>query len=257
MAFNYDYGIRLDSEGSPTALAPISTMVRILPEVFAKQRARPSVVANAHGSVLASRTFYDSFNFVLQIDADYGTPELPATVYDNIATILSRINHNLERVWLTRTAPSQGAVEIPIVVLREPRTGNPRHRLMIPLRSLEPFWRDQAVTFSAVDPTAGVTTTGSGPIPDAVLVFSGAGTAATLTHTDTGDTVTITADTTVNAVTVDCGVRTVKQLGAHADALLTDTATSQPWFIELLAGQLNSFTVSSGTVALTARDRFL
>ena len=257
MGFNYQYGIRLDSEGSPTALAPVSTFVRILPEVFAKQRARPSVVANAHGSVLASRTFYDSFNFVLQIDADYGVPESAATVYDNIATILGRVGHNLERVWLTRTAPTQGAVEIPFVVLREPRTSNPRHRLAIPCRALEPFWRDQAVTFAAVNPVSGVTTTGSGVIPDAVLVFSGAATAATLTHTNTGDTITITADTTVNAVTVDCGVRTVKQLGAHADALLTDTATSKPWFIELIRNALNSFTVSSGSVTLTARDRWL
>ncbi len=257
MPFDYQYGIRLDSEGSPTALAGVSTMVRILPEVYAKQRARPSVVANAHGSVMESRTFYDSFNFILQVDADYGTPELPATVYDNIATILQRANDNLEKVWLTRTAPTQGAVEIPIVVLREPRTSNPRHRLQIPMRALEPFWRDQAVTFAAVDPTAGVTTTGSAPIPDALLVFSGAGTASVFTHTNTGDTVTITADTTVNAVTVDCGARTVKQLGAHADALLTPSATSRPWFIELRRNALNSFTVSSGSVALTARDRWL
>ncbi len=257
MAFDYQYGIRLDSEGSPTALAPISTMVRILPEVFAKQRARPSVVANAHGSVLASRTFYDSFNFVLQVDADYGTPELPETVYANIATLLGRANDHLERVWLTRTAPDQGAVEIPFVVLREPRTSNPRHRIQIPMRALEPFWRDQAVTFAAVDPTAGVTTLGSAPIPDAVLVFSGAAVAATFTHTDTGDSLPITADTTVNAVTVDCGARTVKQSGVHADALLTPSATSRPWFIELLRNQLNSFTVSSGSVTLTARDRHL
>lgn len=257
MAFDYQYGIRLDSEGSPTALAPVSTMVRILPEVFARQRARPSVVANAHGSVLASRTFYDSFNFILQVDADYGTPEAPTTVYENIATLLGRANDHLGKVWLTRTAPFQGDVEIPIVVLREPRTSNPRHRIQIPCRALEPFWRDQAVTFAAVDPTAGVTTLGSAPIPDAVLVFSGAGTAAVFTHTDTGDTITITADTTVNAVTVDCGARTIRQLGAHADTLLTPSATSRPWFIELLRNQLNSFTVSSGSVALTARDRWL
>ncbi len=257
MAFDYQYGIRLDSEGSPTALATVSTMVRILPEVYAKQRARPSVVANTHGSIMESRTFYDSFNFILQVDADYGTPDSPTTVYANIATLLGRANDHLQRVWLTRTAPDQGAVEIPFIVLREPRTSNPRHRIQIPCRALEPFWRDQAVTFAAVDPTAGVTTLGSAPIPDAVLVFSGAGTAAVLTHTDTGDTITITGDTTVNAVTVDCGARTIKQLGAHADALLTNTPTSRPWFIELLRDQLNNFTVSSGAVTLTARDRWL
>ena len=257
MPHDYAYGIRLDSEGSPTALAAISTFVRILPEVFAAQRAKPSRQANRHGTVLASRTFYDSFSFVLQVDLDYGNPETPATVYANLSTLLSRANHNLERVWLTRTAPDYGNVEIPFVVIRSPQTSTPRHRLRIPCMALEPFWRDRAITFSAVDPTAGVTTTGSAPIPDAVLVFSGAATASTFTHTDTGDTVTITADTTVNAVTVDCGARTVQQLGAHADALLTDTATSRPWFIELLAGQLNSFTVSSGSVTLTARDRWL
>ena len=257
MAHDYAYGIRLDSEGSPTALAAIATNVRILPEVFAAQRAKPSRQANRHGTVLASRTFYESFSFVLQVDLDYGIPEDPDTVYANLSTLLSRANHNLERVWLTRTAPDYGDVEIPFVIVRSPQTSNPRHRVRLACMALDPFWRDRAVTFSAVDPTAGVTTTGSAPIPDAVLVFSGAATAATLTHTPTGDTVTITADTTVNAVTVDCGARTVKQSGAFADAVLTDTPTSRPWFIELLAGQANAFTVSSGSVALTARDRWL
>ncbi len=253
MAHDYQYGIRLDSEGSPTAFAGAVSMERILPEVFAAQRARPSRVANRHGTVLESRTFYDSFSFVLQLDLEYGFPELPATVYANLSAILQRANLNTERTWLTRVAPDYGAVEIPFVVNRPPQTSNPRHRLRIPCFALDPFWRDQAETFAAVDPTAGVTTLGSAPIGDAVLVFSGAAAVAILTHTNTGDTITITADTTVNAVTVDVGALSVKQLGAHVDGVMT---ASQPYLLELVRNALNSFTISSGSVTLTARDKW-
>ncbi len=253
MGFNYNYGIRFDSEGSPTTI-PGVTMARIQPEVFAGQRARPTVVANRHGTVLEARTFYDSFNFVLQVDLDYGVPEAPATVYENLADVLLRVNHSRERTWLTRTAPHQGDVEIPFVVQRSPQTANPRHRLRIPCRTLEPFWRDQAVSFSAVNPVSGVTTIGNAPEGGAVLVFSGAAVSAILTHTDTSETVTITADTTVNAVTVDCGERTVKQLGADVDGVFD---ADVPEILELLPDQLNSFTLSSGSVALTARNKWL
>lgn len=253
MAFNYQYGIRFDSEGSPTTI-PGVTMARIQPEVFAKQRARPSIVANRHGSVLESRTFYDSFSFVLQVDLDYGFPETPENVYESLADVLLRVNHSRERTWLTRTAPHQGAVEIPFVVLREPQTSNPRHRLRIPCRALEPFWRDQAVSFNAVDPVAGITTIGNAPEGGAVLVFSGAAVSAILTHTNTGNTITITADTTTNAVTVDCEARTVKQLGAHIDGIFD---ADVPEILELIEDTLNSFTLSSGAVALTARNKWL
>lgn len=253
IAHDYAYGIRLDSEGSPTALAAIATNVRILPEVFAAQRAKPSRQANRHGTILEARTFYDSFNFILQVDLDYGTPEDPDTVYANLSTLLQRISANTERVWVTRTAPDYGNVEIPIVVLRPPQTSNPRHRIRIPCRALDPFWRDRAVTFSAVNPVLGVITTGSAPIGDAVLVFSGAATSAILTHTNTGDTITITANTTVNAVTVDAEDRSVVQSGAPADGVMT---TSQPYLLELVRNALNSFTLSSGSVTLTARDKW-
>ncbi len=256
MAHDYAYGIRLDSEGSPTLLSAISTNVRILPEVSAKQRARPSVVANRDGSVLASPTFYDSFNFVLQVDLDYGTPEDPDTVYSNLSTLLQRINHYGERVWLTRTAPDYGDIEIPIVVLREPKTSNPRHRILVPCRALDPFWRDRAVTFAAVNPVAGVTTGGSAPISDAVLVFSGAAASAVLAHTSSPDSdeITITANTTVNAVTVDVADGSVIQSGSPADGVMT---ADKPWLLRLLPDQANTFTLSSGSCTLTARDKWL
>lgn len=255
MAFDYAYGIRLDSEGSPTALSTESTNVRILPEVFAAQRAEPSRQANRHGTRLESRTFYDSFSFILQVDLDYGTPETPATVYANLATVLARANHNFERTWLTRTAPDQGDVEIPFVIRRTPQTSNPRHRLRIPCFALDPFWRDRAVTHSAVDPTAGVTNGGSAPIGDSVLVFSGAAATATLAHTTRPNNpgITIATDTTVNAVTVDCDDASVTQSGSPVDGIMT---ADLPELLELLSGA-NAFTISSGAVALTARDKWL
>lgn len=252
MAFDYDYGIRLDSEGSPTSIPGI-TMARIQPEVFAGQRARPSVIANRHGTALESRTFYDSFNFVLEVDVDYGFPETPAAVYENLADVLLRVNHYRERTWLTRTAPHQGAVEIPFVVLRSPQTSNPRHRLRVPCRALYPLWRDQAVSFSAVDPVLGVTTIGNAPEGESVLVFSGAAVSAVLTHTNTGFTITITADTTTNAITVDCGKATVKQLGADVDGVFD---ADVPEILELIEDTLNSFTLSSGAVTLTGRNKW-
>lgn len=254
MAHDYAYGTRYDSEGADTAFGSTATMVRILPEVYAAQRARPSVIASQHGSVVDSRRFYDSFNFILQVDASYGgPPDDPDTLMANIGTILKRMNSNIEKVWLTRTAPDQGAVEIPIIVLRSPQTANPRHRLRIPCRALDPFWRDQAETFDQ-DPLTDVAVSGSAPIGDAVLVFSGAAVAATLTHLQSGDTITITANTTVNAVTVDCGARTVKQLGAHVDGVMT---ASEPWLLELVPDFTNTFTLSSGAVNIVARDKWL
>lgn len=254
MGFDYAYGLRFDSEGSPTALAAVATNVRILPEVYAPQRAKPSRVANRHGSVLEARTFFDSFSFVLQVDADYGVPEDADTVYANVATILKRANHNLERVWLTRTAPDQGAVEIPIVIVRPPQTSNPRHRIRIPCFALDPFWRDRAITHSAVNPVSGVTNGGSAPIGDAVLVFSGAAVTATLAHTTRPGSpgITIATNTTVNAVTVDTKDGSVQQLGAPVDGVMT---ADLPELLELVAGA-NAFTVSSGAVALTARDKW-
>ncbi len=255
MAHDYAYGIRFDSEGSPTALSTATTNVRILPEVFAAQHAKPTRRANRHGTDLASRTFYDSFAFVLQVDLDYGVPEDADTVYANLGTVLARANHNFEKVWLTRTAPDQGDVEIPIIVNRSPKTSNPRHRLRIPCFALDPFWRDRAVTHSAVDPTSGVTNGGSAPIADSVLVFSGAAATATLAHTTRPGNpgITIATDTTVNAVTVDCDDASVQQLGAPVDGIMT---ADLPELLELLSGA-NTFTVSSGAVALTARDKWL
>lgn len=255
MAHDYAYGIRLDSEGSGTPFGANAINVRILPEINAAQRGRPSTVANRHGQVTDSRDFFASFDFILQVDISYGTPELPENFYANRSSVLQRVNHHLETVWLQRIAPDQGAVEIPIKILRSPRSGNPRHRLMIPCRVLDPFWRDQAVTFSAVNPASGVTVGGDAPVGDAVLVVSGGSGVQSLTHDDSGDKITVDF-TTTPAVTIDIGKGTVKQSGSHVDDALDPSAIHQPWLIELQPGA-NPFTVAgSGSWTLTARDKW-
>jgi hypothetical protein len=246
---DYAYGIRLDSEGSTTAIGSAADNVRILPEVSGNVRARPTIVANRHGQRAPTRAFIDSYDFVVEVTlAGEDT-----TVYTNRSTVLKRFLHHLERVWLTRTAPYQGTVEIPIIVTRPVRTGNPRQRLMIPCRALDPFWRDTSVTFNAVNPVSGVTVGGDAPIGDGVFVFSGFNGSTVLTHTTSGDTSTVNTDTTVNAVTVDVGLGTVKQLGAHVDSVMT---AAEPWLIELQPGA-NAFTLSNGSVTFTGRDKWL
>lgn len=253
MAFDYLYGIRLDSEGSGTAIGANADNVRILPEQHAPQRGRPSTIANRHGQTSVAREFFSSFDFVLEVLLSYGTPELPENFYANRSNVLERIMHHLEQVWLQRTAPDQGAVEIPIKVMRPPRSGTPRHRLTIPCRALDPFWRDQAVTFSAVNPALGVTVGGDAPIGDAVLVVSGGTGVQRLTHDNSTDYIELDF-TTTPAVTIDLGARTVKQSGGHVDNAVTDQ--KEPWGIELQPGA-NPFTVAgTGTWTLTARDKW-
>lgn len=250
----YQYGVRLNSEGSPTAFGAAVDTVRINPEVHPALRSQPSQPASQHGEVVVARGFYKAYNFVLEVDLSYGNPEQASTVYANKGTILERLTHPYEQVWLTRTAPDQGAVEIPIIVLREPVTSTPRHRLRIPCRALTPFWRDQAVTFSGVNPVSGVTVGGTAPIGDGVFVFSGTNGVQRLTHTTTGDYIELDTNTTTNAVTVDCGQKTIKQLGAHLDGV---DDIPEPWFIELRPGS-NAFTLSGGgSCTFTGRDQYL
>lgn len=254
MAFDYLYGIRLDSEGSGTAFGTDAQNVRILPEQHPALRGRPSVIANRHGSVSVARDFFGSYDFVLEVLVSYGTPETAANFYDRRSGVLERIMHHLETVWLQRTAPDQGTVEIPIKVLRSPRGGNPRHRLMIPCRTLDPFWRDQAVTHSAVNPASGVTVNGDAPIGDSVLVVSGGTGVQRLTHDDSGDYIELNF-TTTPAVTIDLGAGTVKQSGAHIDNAVTDQ--KEPWGIELQPGTNPHTVTGTGAWTLTARDKWL
>lgn len=254
MMHDYNYGTRFESEGSPTALSAYADNVRILPEVSAAFTAQPTRSANTHGEQIAGRRFFGAYNFIVEVLLSYGTPETPAGVYDSMAGVLARFMNPNEKVYLTRNAPGQGDVEIPIIVLQSPQTGDPRHRLLIPCRALEPFWQAQGVSFNAVNPTAGITVTGSAPINDAVVVFSGTNGTQRLTHTTTGDYIELNTDTTAQPVTVDVGEKTIKQAGSHLDGVDTISA---PWWLELQPGA-NAFTLSGGgSSTLTAREKYL
>jgi len=251
---DYAYGVRLNSEGGTTAFGASAENVRILPEVAPGLRGQPTTIANRHGQTLAGRTFYDSYDFVLELTLATDNLDTGTVVYTARSAMLKRLTNPYERVWLTRTAPYQGIVELPILVRRPIQTGNPRQRLMVPCRALAPFWRSTTVTFSAVNPVSGVTVGGDAPIGDGVFVFSG-GTDQVLTHTTSGDTMTIAGSSTP-AVTVDQSgdAITVKVSAAHADAKMS---ASEPWGIELRPGA-NAFTLSGGgTVTFTGRNQWL
>ena len=253
-AFDYAYGVRLDSEGSGTAFGTDVDDARIPNETGPPFRVRPVVISNRHGEATPDRLFYASYDFIFEVTLAYGTPNLPATVYSNKSSVTSRLLHHLETVWLQRTAPHQGDVEIPILIRRPPRSGNPPHRFRFSCRTKSPFWRDQALTHNAVNPVSGVTNGGDAPIADGVFVLSG-GTNQVLTHTATGSTITIVGSSTP-AVTIDQSgtAITVKQSGSHADGL---AQMGDPWGIELQPGS-NAFTLTGGgSATFSGRDKWL
>lgn len=257
MAFDYAYGIRLDSEGSATAIGTAADDVRILPEVSPGLRGRPAIVATAHGSQLDGRIPYSSYDFVLEAILAYGTPETPLDVYTNRSTLISRMTSHLGPVWLSRTAPFQGTVEIPIRVLRAPRTTNPRHRIAFPCRTLEPFWRDVLLTFNSVSMTSGITNTGDAPMADGLISFAGTNGVQRLTDITVGGSgswIELDANTTGTPIVVDTGRGTTQQGGSDVDSVMT---SADPWLLEINPG-VNAYSLSGGgTVTFTGREKWL
>ena len=255
-AHNYAYGLRLDSEGSATLISTWAEMTRITPETSPSLRINPTVIANLHGDTMADRAFYNNYDFNMEIQLSYGTPETTTKVYENRSEVLQRTTDHTQKVWLERDTTWQGVVEIPFRTLRGPRTTDPDHRLGFICRTVEPFWRDTSVTHSAVNPVSGVTNGGDAPIHDAVIVLSGQNGVQRLTNTTNGEYVELDADTTSNAITIDCGARTIKQSGADADDIANFTARD-PWWIEVVRGA-NTFSLTGGgSATLTARDKWL
>ena len=253
---DYAYGLRLDSEGSPTLITTWGTVVRIIPETSPGLRINPTIIANVHGDTTPDRAFYNNYEFPLEIQLDYGTPSTTSKIYENRSEVLQRMTDHTQRIWLERDTTFQGVVEIPFRVIRGPRTTNPDHRLAFICRTVEPFWRDTAVTHSAVNPVSGITHDGDAPIHDAVIALSGFSGVQRLTNTTTGEWVEVDADTTTNDILIDCGARTIKQSGVHVDDI-AGFDSRDPWFLEVVRGS-NSFTLSgSGSATLTAREKWL
>lgn len=252
----YAYGLRLDSEGSATLMSTWAEMVRITPETSPNLRISPTVIANLHGDIMAERAFYNNYDFNMEIQLSYGTPETTTKVYENRSEVLQRMTDHTQRVWIERDTTYQGVVEIPIRTLRGPRTTDPDHRLGFICRTVEPFWRDASVTHSAVNPVSGVTNGGDAPIHDAVVEFSGHNGVQRLTNTTTGEYIEVDTDTSVEICVVDIGARTIKKVGLDVDDQVS-FESADPWWMEVVRGA-NSFTLSGGgSATLTARDKWL
>lgn len=255
MSHDYAYKVRWDSEGSGTALVPTyADAVWIVGEAYAANRVRPIGEANRHGARIPTRRFANGFRINLRARINYGDPESAATQDSNRGYIVNRFTWEREQVWLQRNKPDGGDVEVPIVVTREPRD-DPRQPIVlgVTMQSLEPWWRDIAVTHSAVNPVSGVTNAGNAPISDGSFVFSGMNGVQRLTNTTTGDWVEINTNTTVNAVTVDQSTGRVTQSGGDVDGVWS---ANDLWGIEVVPGA-NTFTLSgAGSVTFTGRDKW-
>ncbi len=254
---DYQYKLRLDSEGSGTLISTWGIMQRLVPEQNPGLRLSPTPIANSHGDAQVGRVFFNNYDFQFEILLDYGAPATTSKVYENRSEVVQRMSSQLEDVWLQRNTAYQGDVEIPFRVIRPPGTSNPDNLMRFTCRTMQPFWRDQAVTFSAVDPESDITHTGDAPISDLVIALSGHNGTQRLTNTTTGDYVQVNDDTTSNAITITCDrPRIVKQSGAHVDDA-SNFVAANPWFMEIVPG-LNEFTLSgSGSATVTAREKWL
>jgi len=214
-------------------------MARIHPEASAPLRGRGGqIVAYDEREAADPDSSYANFDFNFEIQT-LRTED--AGVFEDRSEILKLLGQQGTKLYLVRTAPFQGTVEIPVTVLSAPTTTDPRNRISVVLHTLEPFWRGTEVT--GANPVSTITPAGDAPSRDPIVTLS-AGTNQVLTNTLWGQAITITGSTGTPIV-IDVGERTVLQGGSPAAAL---TEFSHPRWMQLLQGS-NTFTLTGGGTA--------
>jgi len=235
---DFVYSVRVEG-GAAVSLAPWTSMTRILPEVSAALRgSRGQAVAFDERDPATADRSYANFSFSFEAQTARGED---AGVFEDRSEILSLFGQQGSRLYLVRTAPFQGTVEIPFAVLSTPTTTSPRQRLAFILQTLEPFWRGTEVT--GVNPVSGITPAGDAPVRDPIITLS-AGTNQVLTNTLWGETITIDGST-ATPIIIDCAARTILQGGSPANDVV---AFSHPRWMQLLQG-INTFTLGGGGTA--------
>lgn len=249
MSWDYDYTVRVGS-GSHTALSTWCDTVRILPETSSGHRSRNHVIPTQHGVTTTSRKWFGSRTLYLEVFLSYGPT--PAThsdgsaghVYENRSEVLSLLSAHTDTVWLGRTAPHQGDVEIPIEVVRPVSTSRPRHKLVFQVQTLDAFWRDQSQSTDLLLPTSdSLVVGGDAPVGDVIYEFGSSFSAAQFDHTDTDGGSFNCTNANGGTITIDCGERTTLQGGSAADDHVT---TTKAWWDELQPGT-NNFDLPTGS----------
>ena len=258
MAWDYNYTVNSYPLVGSALQGRKATSVRILPEVSPGVRDSTYEVASRHGAGMPSQHWYAPYTFDLEVTLPWGTP---AEVYEARSLVLGTFSpiETGDYIWLERTAPHQGTVKIPVMVRRPPQTGQPRNKLIIPLQTLDPFWRATTQTWTNRNVTLGITRTGDAPVSDASFSFTGANGIQRVTHVGSGAWMELDANTNTTAIIVDLGAGTVTQGGAHVDSVYS---SDPPWGIELygagILGGINGFTVTGGgTVTVTGYEKWL
>jgi hypothetical protein len=124
------------------------------------------------------------------------------------------------------------------------RSGAGLTRLMaVRFKIPRPFWRILPEVTGGGTPS--VSNIGNAPVDDMVVTFTG-GTNPKLTNTTTGEFLMIT-DAMANPVVVDVGERTVKQLGAPVDAVLSHAPGR---WLEFVPGTNSLSLTGGGTVSI-------
>jgi hypothetical protein len=242
------------------AISDWCTAVRIATEVATFPRGEPIVLPFHDAGVEGLLRPGSSFDIPLEADLRYTNSAGAVThvdgaaghVYENRSNLLRYLTATDTRRWLQRTAPHQGAVEIPFRLITPATSGVPHFRQLFFLRTLDAYWREQTQR-TGVNPIPTITNGGDAPVADAIYTFSGFNGTQRLTHTPSGDYIEIVADTTVNSVVVDLLAGTVTQAGSPVP---TVSELSSPRGIWLQPGS-NAMSLSgSGSVAVDLYEKW-
>lgn len=211
-------------------------------DAFPAGRVETTQYPYMHGEVYSNEIFYEAR------DISLGMIVLPYNANGTVTLDpLEHVQDNLDALFALFGASGLGSLirTMPDTTQREARVkvldafevsqgqGPAIKKFVVRARMPIPFWRQlPELTLSG----SGTITSGSAPIQDFRIIFSGSGTA---TNTTNGDSVTATG-----AVTVDMSTGEIHNGGVPADGLVTP---NRPWIFRLGPGA-NSITLSGASI---------
>lgn len=148
------------------------------------------------------------------------------------------INNPRTDLWFGIAHPVHGNLERRVRPSGRPVVLDAPWRIQTVFQSVDAFWREET---ASTGHTGSFTVTGTAPVGDGTLLWTG--TTGTVTHTQTSDTITLTASPTAGGILFDFGAGTVTK--SSDGAAFTSYETNSPHWFRLSPGS-NTLTPSAG-----------
>lgn len=258
MGWNYAYQAG-PKGGTLTALSNFCLNVRLLTEGGSGKRGGNVAVQYLHGEHAVPHKFASPRLLPLEVVLRYTNSAGAIThadgaeghVFENLSEVKRLLRGQRSQATLARTAPDMGAVQID-VECGEPTPTQNRFTYLFPLVAARPFWRSTTLNSVSTSPLA---VGGDEAVDDAEIVFSAAAVNPVFTHTASGATITYTGTVPAGGVRVytETGQAKNETGGADVSELLS---YNKPYILELDPGVSNAYTISSGTVTVSWRDKW-